>query len=98
MGKGVKAIWVLMATLIVLLQFRLWMGEGSYAQAYSLYQQVKEQKAENETLHERNLRLDAEVMELKLAQSAIEERARNQLGMVYPDEQFFLLIEPDSVN
>ncbi|WP_026180090.1 septum formation initiator family protein [Hahella ganghwensis] len=93
-----KAIWVLMATLTVLLQFRLWMGEGSYAQAYTLYQQIQEQESENQTLHERNMRLDAEVMELKLAQSAIEERARNQLGMIYPDEQFYLLIESNSVN
>ncbi len=95
---GVKAIWLVMVTMIIALQFRLWVGEGSYAQAYAIYQEIQEQQAENEKLYERNRRLDAEVMELKLAQSAIEERARNQLGMVYPNEQFFLLIEPEDIN
>ncbi|WLQ11457.1 septum formation initiator family protein [Hahella aquimaris] len=89
----VNWLWTVLALIIGVLQFRLWVGEGSFAQAWVLDRQVASQKEENEQLAERNRRLEAEVMELKLAQSAIEERARSQLGMVYPDEQFYLLIE-----
>lgn len=42
---------------------------------------------------ERNQSLYAEVLDLRKGQEAIEERARNELGMVKPDETFFQVIE-----
>lgn len=79
--------------LLLALQFRLWVGEGSIAQVAQLKRQIAEQKASNEKLRERNERLDAEVRDLKEGLDGIEERARGELGMVKPGEQFILLIE-----
>ena len=88
-----KWLWLTFFLLIVVLQYRLWVGEGSYAQVWTLQQQIDEQKAENQTLADRNATLDAEVIDLKSGNEAIEERARNHLGMIHKDETFFLIID-----
>lgn len=89
-----KWLWAFMAFVILALQVRLWAGEGSFAQAWALKEQIAHQRAENRILRERNRQLDAEVMDLKTAQGAIEERARSQLGMIHQRETFFMLMEP----
>ncbi len=91
-------IWLLVI-LLVLLQYRLWVGDGSLAEVWDLYQQVETQKAENRELSERNQALDAEVQDLKQGLEAIEERAREELGMTRDDETFYQIIEkPEAGN
>jgi len=48
------------------------------------------QTAENVRLNQRNQRLEAEVIELRKGDSAVEERARADLGLIGPDETFYL--------
>ena len=48
---------------------------------------------ENKTLRERNDALSAEVMDLKNGLDAIEERVRNEMGMIKRDETFFHIIK-----
>jgi len=89
-------IWLLVV-LLVLLQYRLWVGDGSLAEVWGLYQQVETQKAENQELRERNQALEAEVKDLKQGLDAIEERAREELGMTRDDETFYQIIkEPEA--
>ncbi|MGD8614802.1 MAG: cell division protein FtsB [Gammaproteobacteria bacterium] len=85
-------VWLLIG-LLVMLQYKLWIGDGSLAEVWELYQQVEEQKAENQQLRERNQALEAEVQDLKQGLEAIEERAREELGMVREDETFYQIIE-----
>lgn len=89
-----KWLWTVMAVLILLLQVRLWVGEGSFAQVWSLEKTIAEQRQENARLATRNGRLYAEVRNLRSGQGAIEERARTNLGLVGKDETFFLVVEP----
>ncbi|WP_111496675.1 MULTISPECIES: cell division protein FtsB [Marinobacter] len=89
-----KALWTVMAVMVVLLQARLWIGEGSFAQVWQLQQKIDVQKAENAKLANRNERLYAEVRNLRGGQGAIEERARMNLGLIREDETFFLVVEP----
>lgn len=91
-----KTSYWLFAVLILLLgglQYRLWVGEGSLAQATDLRQQIAEQQGENERLLERNRILEAEVMELKKGMETVEERARQELGMLKEGETLYLLTE-----
>ncbi|WP_250654760.1 cell division protein FtsB [Alkalimarinus coralli] len=88
-----KWLWLLMTVFIVALQIRLWVGEGSYAQVWALQKQIDEQIASNQVLADRNALLDAEVLDLKSGNEAIEERARNHLGMIHKSETFYLLID-----
>ena len=85
-------IWLLVV-LLVLLQYKLWVGDGSFAEVWDLYQQVEMQREENQQLHERNQALEAEVQDLKQGLGAIEERAREELGMVKEGETFYQIIE-----
>lgn len=88
-----KTLWILMAILIVLLQARLWVGEGSYVQAWQIQEQIAQQQARNESLAARNAELFAEVANLSDGKRAIEERARTNLGMVREGETFFLVVD-----
>lgn len=85
--------WLFVVLILMLagLQYRLWIGEGSLAQVSRLQQQIAEQQGENERLLERNRILEAEVMELKRGMETVEERARQELGMVKEGETLYLL-------
>lgn len=80
---------LLFAVLVVLLQIRLWSGKASVGELDQLKQQVEKQTLNNETLVERNQLLREEINDLKDGMDAIEERARNELGMIREDEVFF---------
>jgi cell division protein FtsB len=84
---------VVLILLLVGLQYRLWVGDGSLAQATDLKQQIADQQGANRRLLERNRILEAEVMELKKGMETVEERARHELGMVKEGETLYQLTE-----
>ena len=86
-------IGILLLTLVVL-QYRLWVGEGSLAEVHALKEEISQQKAELEKLRQRNDALQAEVDDLKQGLEAVEERARSELGMIREGEVFYQVIEP----
>ncbi len=90
-----RPYWLFVVLLLLLggLQYRLWVGEGSLAQVNSLNKQSADQQGENERLRERNRILEAEVLELKQGMETVEERARQELGMVKEGETLYQLIE-----
>jgi len=90
-------VWLLVV-LLVLLQYKLWVGDGSFAEVWDLYQQVEMQREENQQLRERNQALEAEVQDLKQGLGAIEERAREELGMIKEGETFYQIIEEPVVT
>ena len=85
-------ISLILAALIVLLQYPLWLGKGGWLKVWDLRQQVEAQKQINQKTQTRNTVLDAEVRDLKQGTEAIEERARSELGMIKPNEVFFQII------
>jgi len=84
-----KALAIVLGALIVLIQYPLWFGKGGWLRAWDVDRQVSAQKAKNSDLERRNAQLAAEVRDLKTGTEAIEERARQELGMVRPDEVFY---------
>lgn len=89
-----RALALTLAAFILLLQYPLWLGKGSWFRVWELDRQLQSQKAENARLQERNSVLDAEVRDLKQGFEAIEERARYELGMIKQDEVFFQIVRP----
>lgn len=87
--------WVslILIFLLLLLQYPLWLGKGSWLKVWDLDRQVDEQKNINQKTQARNAVLDAEVRDLKQGTEAVEERARNELGMVKRDEIFFQIVD-----
>ena len=84
-----KVIGIVLAALIVLIQYPLWIGKGGWLRVWDVDRQVTAQKAKNGDLQRRNAGLAAEVNDLKTGTEAIEERARFELGMVRADEVFY---------
>ena len=82
--------------LLVLLQYRLWLGEGGMREVTRLRAEIGIQRDENQQLKERNRTLAAEVQDLKKGTVAIEERARTDLGMVGRGETFYQVVTPKS--
>lgn len=80
--------------MLVLLQYRLWYGNGSITQVKQLEIIKKEQIRENNVLLERNRSLSAEVLDLKTGLEAIEERARTEMGMIKQGEVFYQIVMP----
>jgi len=82
-----------LAALIMLIQYPLWLGKGSWLRVWEVDQQIRAQRETNRQLQARNNALEAEVRDLKVGLEAIEERARSELGMIRQDEIFFQVLE-----
>ena len=80
--------------LLALLQYRLWLGDGSVREVSRLKAEISTQEEQNTRLRERNRTLAAEVQDLKKGTTAIEERARTDLGMVGKSETFYQVVTP----
>lgn len=78
---------------LVLLQYRLWLSEDGVRGVIQMRAAVTAQRAQNERLAERNLQLAAEVRDLKQGDEALEERARNDLGMIATGETFVQVVQ-----
>ena len=88
-----KILIAILVILLILMQYRLWIGDGSVRTAIQLKQQITAQQAQNQKLQEQNKMLLAEVQDLKGGKQAVEERARNDLGMVKQDETFYQIVK-----
>ena len=76
--------------LLVVLQYRLWLAEGSIAELHRLEAELENQRAVNEKQRVNNRALEVEVLELQSGTAALEERARQDLGMIKQGETFYL--------
>src|SRR5687767_13616640 len=79
-------------SVVLLLQYRLWLSNDGVRELARLDEAVERQKAENSELEERNEQLMAEVADLKAGMAAIEERARSELGMIGRNETFYQVV------
>ncbi|GLR08412.1 cell division protein FtsB [Mixta theicola] len=90
MGK----LTLLLLALLVWLQYSLWLGKNGIHDYTRVSDDVVVQQASNAKLKARNDQLFAEIDDLNGGSEAIEERARNELGMIRPGETFYRLV-PD---
>ncbi|WP_394200279.1 cell division protein FtsB [Shewanella waksmanii] len=87
-----KRVLVLLLLLLSLLQYRLWFGSNSLPETFHLQEQITLQQQSNAKLVERNQILKEEINDLRSGTEALEERARNELGMVKQGETFFRVV------
>jgi cell division protein FtsB len=91
-----RLIALALLTLLILIQFPLWLGKGGWLRVWELDKQVNAAHAKNEELKARNAKLDSEVQDLKNGTAAVEERARFELGMIKKDEIFVQVLDAGS--
>lgn len=90
-----KTVLAILILVLVLLQVRLWTGAGSMAEIARLEDDIAEQTEENATLEARNSTLMEEVGDLRNGLDSIEERARNELGLIRQGETFYLIVDEE---
>jgi cell division protein FtsB len=84
---------VVLLLVLLVLQYRLWVGDGSLAEVRALREEIDTQQMELAQLRSRNQTLEAEVFDLREGLDALEERARSELGMIKDGEMFLQVIE-----
>ncbi len=85
-------ILVLILTLIGL-QYKLWLGDSGVFQWINLDKKLAVQERENDKLLVRNHAIEADIIELKSGDQALEEQARYELGMIKKDEVYYQFID-----
>lgn len=75
-----------------MLQYELWVSPHGIAEAWNLHRDIIAIQAKNSRMADRNAILYADVDDLKHGNAAIEERARNELGMVKRGEIFYQVV------
>ena len=90
-----RLIALCLVTLLVLIQYPLWLGKGGWLRVHDLDMQVGAAHEKIDEARARNAKLASEVNDLKDGTGAVEERARLELNMIKSDE-VFVQITPSS--
>ena len=87
-----RVLIAILLLVLILLQLKMWFGEGGFSDVRRLEQRVESQAQENEALARRNRELRAEVEDLRQGLGAVEERARTELGLIKEGEDFYQVV------
>lgn len=93
-----KSIIAALVVLFLVLQYQLWFASGGLLSAWSAKEEIEKQKIINARYEKRNKHLEINIKALKHGKDALEEHARNDLGMVKKDETFYQVVKSDSDN
>jgi cell division protein FtsB len=88
-----RQIFIILIIALVILQHKLWLGDGSIVQWVNVEQKLKKQESHNKELALRNKSLENDIKALKNGNQAIEEQARYELGMVKENETYYQFAE-----
>lgn len=87
-----RILTVILLVFLSVLQYHLWWGKNGISDYVDVTTVLDSVVKANEKLQQRNLQMYAEIADLKRGQEAVEERARNELGMIKPQETFFRIV------
>jgi len=93
---AVRLILIGLTVLLILIQYPLWLGKGSWLRVWDLSRQLDTALVKEQELRERNAKLASEVQDLKEGTGALEERARYELGLIKDNETFVQILENDN--
>ncbi len=87
-----KVLGGILLVLLMALQYRLWFGKHSVPDYLARKTQITAMAQQNANLEQRNSLLRADIEDLEIGLDAIEERARNELGLIKKGETFFRIL------
>lgn len=88
-----RPVYIILILALVVLQHKLWLGDGNLIQWVKLEKKLEEHQHQNDKLAARNRAMEADIRELKSGEQALEEQARYELGMIKETEVFYQFIE-----
>ena len=89
-----KFIALLLVLFLVMMQANIWLTKDGYSRVAEIKELIQDQQKENNEMVSRNSQLKEEIKDLKDGYSAIEEKAREDIGMIKEGEEFYLLTKP----
>ena len=88
-----KFLLLLLVVMFAMLQYKIWFAPGGVVETLQLKRSIEKLNKKNQALSEKNAILKADVKDLKTGYNAIEERARNELGMIKRNEVFYQVVQ-----
>ena len=88
-----RPVFIILIIALVVLQHKLWLGDGNLIQWVGLKEKLAEHEQENNKLIARNKALEADIKELKSGEQALEEQARHELGMIKENEVYYQFVD-----
>lgn len=82
--------------LLLIVQYRLWFDDTGVVSSKVLAQKIEQIQLENDFHQSENNKLLAEVTELRQGTDLLEERAREELGLIRKGESFILFADPET--
>ena len=76
------------------MQVNIWLTKDGYSRIVEIKGLIQDQQQENSEMASSNSKLKEEIKDLKDGFSAIEEKAREDIGMIKEGEEFYLITEP----
>jgi cell division protein FtsB len=90
-----RIITLVLAALLLLIQYPLWLGKGGMLAVSDMKDQVQLAQVHTDGLKARNAKLESEVRDLREGLGSVEERARLELGMIKQNEIFVQVLRKD---
>ena len=87
-----RLFMLVLIMLLAIQQYHLWFGKNGLRDKHALIKEVDIIEASNAEQIQRNQMMFSEIDDLKRGSEAIEERARNELGLVKEGETFFRIV------
>jgi cell division protein FtsB len=87
-----KIFFIILLIVLAFFQYQLWFSGNGYFRAWHLRDELVKEKKLTRELTVRNATLEAEVKDLKQGHDAVEENARQQLGMIKKNEVFYRVV------
>lgn len=88
-----RRLSLLLLAILIVLQWYVWFGKGGWLKVWERQAELAKREAENLSRKQRNAAIEADVADLKSATGAVEERARQELGMIKQGEVFVQVLE-----
>lgn len=88
-----RPIFIVLIIALLVLQHKLWLGDGNLIQWVHLEKKLEDHQRENNQLAARNKAMEAEIRELKSGEQALEEEARYELGMIKDNEVYYQFVD-----
>lgn len=80
--------------LLLVVQYRIWFDDTGVIASAELQQKIVQLQQDNDVQKDHNDALIAEVKDLKQGTALLEEKAREDLGLVREGETFILFVDP----
>jgi cell division protein FtsB len=87
-----KVIIGILVMLFFVLQYELWYSSGGILDILHLKHEINQQTDVTKNIAEKNAMIEKEIYYLKNSKEAVEERAREELGMVKKGETFYQVV------